>query len=136
MKKRYAILITIVTICLSVCVAFGVYMWVDYSVRSSKPYSATTTEEQLEKVIMAGNYIIIDARPEAEYEKGHVVGAVNIPYDRIEEDIGSYIGLDEKDVIVYSGNQEESDLACELLIELGYGGLSIGAYDAITLGKE
>ena len=133
MKKIYVILITI---CLSICLAFGVYMWVDYSVRSSKPYSSVTTEEQLEKVIMAGNHIIIDTRTEAEYEKGHVVGAVNIPYDKIEEEIGSYIGLDEKDVIVYSGNQKESDLACELLIELGYGGLSIGAYDAITLEKE
>lgn len=112
------------------------YVCVDQSVRNSKPYSSVTTEEMLEKVISTGNYIIVDARTEEEYEKGHVVGAINIPYDKIEEDIGSYIGLNEKDIIVYARDEKESNLACAKIIKLGYGGLDIGAYDVITLEKE
>ena len=85
MKKVCVILIT-------VCLILVLYVCVDQSVRNSKPYSSATTEEMLEKVISTDNYIIVDARTEEEYEKGHVVGAVNIPYDKIEEEIGSYIG--------------------------------------------
>lgn len=129
MKKVCVILIT-------VCLILVLYVCVDQSVRNSKPYSSATTEEMLEKVISTDNYIIVDARTEEEYEKGHVVGAVNIPYDKIEEEIGSYIGLNEKDIIVYSRDEKESNLACTKLIKLGYGGLDIGAYDAITLEKE
>lgn len=129
MKKVCGILIT-------VCLVLVLYVCVDQSVRNSKPYSSVTTEEMLEKVISTGNYIIVDARTEEEYEKGHVVGAINIPYDKIEEDIGSYIGLNEKDIIVYARDEKESNLACAKIIKLGYGGLDIGAYDVITLEKE
>ncbi len=129
MKKVCGILIT-------VCLILALYVCVDQSVRNSKPYSSATTEEMLEKVISTDNYIIVDARTEEEYEKGHVVGAVNIPYDKMEEDISSYIGLNEKDIIVYARDEKESNLACAKLIKLGYGGLDIGAYDAITLEKE
>ena len=129
MKKVYVILITI-------CIILVLYIGVDQSIRSSKPYSSVTTEEMLEKVISTDNYVIVDARTEVEYEQGHVVGAVNIPYDNMDEDICTYFGLDGKDVIVYSGDEKESNLACAKLVKLGYGGLDIGAYDAITLEKE
>ena len=129
MKKVYVILITI-------CIILVLYIGVDQSIRNSKPYSSVTTEEMLEKVISTDNYVIVDARTEVEYEQGHVVGAVNIPYDNMDEDICTYFGLDGKDVIVYSGDEKESNLACAKLVKLGYGGLDIGAYDAITLEKE
>ena len=42
---------------------------------------------------MEENYIIIDVRTKEEYVEEHIAGAINIPYDKIEEDIGSYVGL-------------------------------------------
>lgn len=112
------------------------YIGIDQSIKNSKPYSSVDTKELLEKIILVNNYIIIDTRTEDEYEKEHVVGAINIPYNKIEECVGSYSELNEKGIIVYSRDKKESNLAFIKLIKLGYRGLDIGSYDTITLEKE
>ena len=137
MKKIGGILITIsVALAIFALVILGIYKWIDSRVRDAKTISSVTTEEYLEKIISNDNYVIVDARSKGEYEKEHVVGAVNIPYSEMDENICNRYGLKKKDVIVYAGDERTSELACEKLIELGYGGLDIGAYEFVTLDKE
>lgn len=121
----------------TVLIGILLYGCVDKSVRNSKPVSTVMLEEQVKKIISGNNYIIIDVRTKSEYEEGHVVGAIHIPYDEFEEAIDTHPEICEgKDVLIYSGDGSESALACDILIESGHGAADIGAYEAVTLEKE
>lgn len=90
-------------------------------------------KEVLERVIEENNYIVVDVRTKEEYEIGHVKGALNIPYDEIDEEIG----LDkEKIIMVYCKSGRRSHIAYETLSNLGYQVIDLGAYDTVSLEKE
>lgn len=90
-------------------------------------------EKTLEQVMKENNYIIVDVRTKEEYDEGHVVSSINLPYDEIDENIS----LDkEKTIIVYCRSGNRSGIAYNILTELGYDVLDLGAYDSIELKKE
>ena len=77
--------------------------------------------------------IIVDVRTKEEYAEGHVVGAINIPYDEIDENVD----LDKsKTIYVYCKSGTRSNIAYQNLKELGYDVVDLGAYASITLDKE
>lgn len=96
----------------------------------------TTTDKKgdnLEQVLSENNYVIVDVRTKEEYEEGHVVGAINIPYDEIDEDVS----LDkDKTIMVYCRSGQRSGIAYHTLKDLGYEVLDLGAYDSISMEKE
>lgn len=88
--------------------------------------------KELEKVMKENNYIIVDVRTKKEYETEHVSGAINIPYDEIQNN-----WLDKnKTIIVYCQSGKRSGIAYNKLKSLGFDVLDLGAYDSITLKKE
>lgn len=92
-----------------------------------------TKNEVLEQIINEDNYVIVDVRTKEEYESGHVVGSINIPYDEIDEDTD----LDkDKTIIVYCRSGNRSSTAYNTLKNLGYEVYDLGAYDTINLDKE
>lgn len=75
--------------------------------------------ERVKVVIDAGTAIVIDARGEHEYDKGHLPGAINVPYDMFVE---YQSVLDEQvpydaPVIVYC-TSVSCDLGEKLILEL------------------
>lgn len=93
----------------------------------------TSKEEDFEKIVTEDNYVVVDVRTKEEYDEGHVVGAVNIPYDEIDESTK----LDKnKTIMVYCRSGKRSSIAYETLKRLGYDVFDLGAYDSITLEKE
>lgn len=79
---------------------------------------------EMKRLFDANASYIIDARDPAEYDEGHIPGAINIPYDRLPEylDMLSAEVPMDGDVIIYcrGPNCDFSDqLATELRI-LGY----------------
>lgn len=123
--------VSVAVICVVACICFILCM--DGHIRSEKPEFIIPDEETLEKLMSESSYTIIDIRTAEEYKEGHVIGAVNIPFDKINENIE----LDkEKTIIVYGREGDESSAACTVLRELGYGAFDLGAYDTITLEKE
>ena len=75
----------------------------------------------------------MDVRTSEEYKEGHVKGAINIPYDEINENVE----LDkEKTILVYCKSGRRSKVAYDQLTSLGYEVYDLGAYDNITLDKE
>lgn len=87
----------------------------------------------LEKIIEEDNYIVLDVRTKDEYESGHVVGALNIEYDKIDEKVD----IDkEKTILVYCQSGRRSSIAYDTLKSLGYDAFDLGAYDSINLEKE
>ncbi|MEO0146944.1 MAG: rhodanese-like domain-containing protein [candidate division WOR-3 bacterium] len=71
------------------------------------------TPEELKEAIDAGaGLIIVDVRSEASYKKGHIPGAINIPYEVIKAN--QNIGIKPDDMIV-------------LYCDCGHGGIALSA---------
>ena len=51
--------------------------------RQSKMKSDAVTIDELTKRIASGKVTILDVRPESEYRKGHIAGALSIPFDEL-----------------------------------------------------
>ncbi len=91
------------------------------------------TPTKLDQILETNNYQIVDVRTKEEYEEGHVKGAINIPYDTINENTK----LDKnKTIMVYCKSGKRSAIAYNTLKELGYDVYDLGAYDSITIEKE
>lgn len=96
-------------------------------------HSEETKEKSLEEVLKENHYIVVDVRTKEEYETGHVKGALNIPYDEINEEVE----LDkDKTILVYCRSGKRSEIAYHTLKELGYTVVDLGAYDTVSLEKE
>ena len=121
----------VLAVCVVACICFILFL--DGHIRSEKPEFIISDEETLEKLMSEDNYIIVDIRTAEEYKEGHVIGAVNIPFDKINENVELDI---EKTIIVYCQEGNDSNTACTVLRELGYGAFDLGTYNTITLKKE
>jgi rhodanese-related sulfurtransferase len=55
--------------------------------------------EELEKRIEQDDVLVLDVRPEEEYEAGHIPGARSIPIDRLEEHLDEL--PDDRDIVAY-----------------------------------
>lgn len=77
--------IAIVIICVVACICF--IPCLDRYIRSEKPNFIISDEETLKKLMSEDNYTIIDIRTAEEYKKEHVIGAVNIPFNEINENV-------------------------------------------------
>ncbi|MBQ6687168.1 MAG: rhodanese-like domain-containing protein [Bacilli bacterium] len=90
-------------------------------------------EPDLNKLMHENDHIIVDVRTPAEYESLHLVGAINIPFDEIDEDVD----LDkEKLIFVYCKSGNRSKIASDILENLGYKTYDLGAISNIDLPKE
>lgn len=64
---------------------------------------------------------IIDVRSPQEFAAGHLVGAVNIPYEQILHRIDSLEGLEKSsELLLYCLSGARSAVACSLLAQHGY----------------
>ena len=85
------------------------------------------------QIMKEREYIIIDVRTKEEYEEGHLVGAIHIPYDQIS----SNITIDYNKVIfVYCKSGGRSKIAFDIFTQLGYSVYDLGAFSDIDLPKE
>ena len=72
------------------------------------------------------NYIIVDVRTKEEYDIDHIEGAINIPYDTIDENVD----LDkEKTILVYCKSGARSNKAYQTLKNLGFDVIDLGSYE-------
>jgi len=72
--------------------------------------------------------LIIDVRTQAEWNNGHIEGAILIPYDSIGEMIGTVVKDKSKMIYVYCRSARRSQIAKETLEKLGY-------KDVVNLGS-
>lgn len=86
----------------------------------------------IEEIMKENEYIIVDVRTKEEYEEGHIVDAINIPYNVIENS-----DLDKNKIIfVYCKSGKRSSVAYNTLTNLGYNVYDLGAFSEIDLPKE
>lgn len=92
----------------------------------------TASQDELTDILASGNYVVVDVRTEEEFVNGHVEGALNIPYDEIDENVD----LDKKrPILVYCQSGSRSKKAYERLVSLGFKVLDLGAYNDVPLVK-
>lgn len=88
--------------------------------RKSDDSIRTISTEELIRRMRSEDILLIDVRPEEEYEKGHIENAACIPIERLHEELKT---LDkEKPVVVYCRGPfcMLADEAIQKLNELGY----------------
>ena len=77
------------------------------------------------------NAMVIDVRSPGEYASGHVQGAINLPLNRFEQEIGHVAPDKSEPVLIYCLSGGRSGGACRLMQQLGYlqvvNGGSVGA---------
>ncbi len=64
--------------------------------------------------------LIVDVRTEAEWNEGHLEGAVLIPHDRIEEGIATVAPDKSTKIYLYCRSGRRTGIALEVLKKAGY----------------
>ena len=79
------------------------------------------TAEEAKKIMDSEEgYIILDTRTQAEYDEGHIPGAIVIPHDKITDRAEEELPDKDQLLLVYCRSGRRSKLAAEALVELGY----------------
>ena len=79
-----------------------------------------TAQEAKQIMDSEEGYIILDTRTQAEYDEGHIPGAIVISHDEIEEKAERLLPHKDQLLLVYCRSGRRSKLAAEALVELGY----------------
>lgn len=66
------------------------------------------------------SFVLIDVRSADEFASGHLRGAVNIPHDRITDEIGSVAADKSTRIILYCRSGRRADTALNALKAAGY----------------
>ena len=83
-------------------------------------YVNITAEEAKEIMDSQEGYIILDVRTQAEYDEGHIPGAVLIPNTEIEDWAGGELPDKDQLILVYCRSGNRSKQASQILARLGY----------------
>ncbi len=94
------------------------------------------TQEEAKEMMDTRDVLILDVREQAEYDGGHIPGALLLPVGTITEDTAAAV-IPEQDttVLVYCRSGNRSKTAAQTLAELGYtdvyefGGISTWPYE-------
>ena len=79
-----------------------------------------TAEKAKEIMDSQEGYIILDVRAQAEYDEGHIPGAIVIPHTEIETQAEEALPDKGQLILVYCRSGRRSKIAAEALVELGY----------------
>lgn len=122
------------TVILLLCVFFlcGCSMTKKEDTSNIEPIKITA--EQMSETFKDKTYVIIDVRQDYEYNKEHILDAVNIPLGEIETVTQKY--NKDTNIILYCRSGNRSNQAALKLIELGYKNIyDLGGIDSINLPK-
>lgn len=86
----------------------------------SRRAGATVSPQQLTNLVNRQEAAVIDLRDQAEFRKGHIVDAINIPYAKLGERIGELENLRERPVILVCKLGQYSSAAGKQLLEKGF----------------
>ena len=83
-------------------------------------YMNITAEEAKAIMDRETDYVILDVRTQAEYDSGHIPGAVLIPNTEIEVRAAEELPRKDQLILVYCRSGNRSKQAAEVLVRLGY----------------
>jgi phage shock protein E len=76
--------------------------------------------------------LLIDVRTPGEFDRGHLAGALNIPYTEIDKRIGDYAQNKQSRIVVYCRSGRRSAIARDTLVKMGYSQvINAGSYSEL-----
>ncbi|MFZ5934977.1 rhodanese-like domain-containing protein [Pseudomonas sp. HS6-2] len=124
-----------------ILVAIFVVLLVALLVNELRRGGQSLSNGQLTALVNADKALVIDIRPSKEYSAGHIVGALNIPQDKIANRMAELEKHKEKTLIVVDAMGQQSGAVCGELIKAGFtaaklsGGVSSWKADNLPLVK-
>ena len=87
------------------------------------------TADRARKLYDSGQYIFVDARSPADYEEGHIKGAVSLPVGQSEDRVAAFLERypPEASIITYCSGRtcQDSHHLAEFLLEFGYDNVTV-----------
>ena len=80
----------------------------------------TLSPNQLVQLVNAEQAAVVDLRDPAEFRKGHIVDAVNIPYGKLDERLGELEALRERPLVLVCKMGQHSSAAGKKLLGKGF----------------
>lgn len=75
---------------------------------------------QATRLINRENAVVIDVRPQGDFEQGHIIDAVHIPMDNLSDRLKSLEKYKERPVLVYCRSGNTSSRAVATLRKAGF----------------
>lgn len=92
------------------------FLWIFYEQRKAGPQ---VTPQQLSYLMNREEAVVVDVRPSADFKKGHIVDALNIPYDQIENQAQQLEKHAGKPLVVVCKMGQHSSAAAKVLKSKG-----------------
>lgn len=90
------------------------------SKEAGEMYRQVSANEAAEIMITENNYVILDVRTMAEYQEGHIPGAICIPNETIGTEEIAELPDKGQLILVYCRSGNRSKQASDKLVRLGY----------------
>lgn len=87
---------------------------------SSSSYQQVDAETAKELMATEDDYVILDVRTQAEYDQGHIPGAILIPRDTVATAAEDTLPNKDQLILVYCRSGNRSKQASQALVDLGY----------------
>ena len=85
---------------------------------------------------IANGAAVIDVRTDAEFQHGHLPGAINIPYDEIVARRAEVPADQSQPIVLYCRSGRRSGIAKQSLEELGFrNAINAGGYEALMRAR-
>lgn len=130
MKKALCIISVLLCILLTACgddSSIGIIGGADgptsiiVAEKGEKAMYEQITPEEAKKIMDSGEeHIVLDTREQDEFDEGHILGAILIPYTEIENKAEEMLPDKDKLILVYCRSGRRSKIAAESLAKLGY----------------
>lgn len=83
-------------------------------------YTNVWSHEQALANLDNPDVLILDVRSPAEFQQGHVPGAINIPFDQLARPHAALSGWKDKEVVLYCRSGRRASIAENILEKQGY----------------
>lgn len=90
------------------------------SQQSTMGYQTISPEEAKKMMDSGSAYILVDVRTQAEYDEGHIPGAILIPNETITDEVPAALTDKKAVILIYCRSGNRSAQAAEKLAKMGY----------------
>lgn len=87
---------------------------------ASGPVTPIRADELVGRIRSGAAPLVLDVRSAAEFERGHIPGAMNIPHDQLPDRLGELQAATVDEVVVHCQSGKRAGLAQETLRANGY----------------
>jgi rhodanese-related sulfurtransferase len=120
-------------------IIFSLFTWfISDSPAAEKTRVRWIGVDQINKIIEEQKPVIVDLRTPAEYERGHISGALNVPIETLRSNRSALDIYKDNPVLIYCRTINKADLAIWFLENRGFKSIYAlkGGYEAYRLSSR